>query len=79
VTPAALRSFAASETGAVMVDWVVMTAATVVLGLTVTGFVSAGVENLAADLRNALANAGPGNNPFETNVDIVTANDVALQ
>ena len=50
------KSFANDEAGAVTVDWVVLTAAIVGLGLVVMQTVGAGVEdlstNIAADLTN---------------------------
>ncbi|MBM2577802.1 hypothetical protein JQC91_15960 [Jannaschia sp. Os4] len=47
-----LKNFIASESGAVTVDWVVLTAALVGLGLAVMGVVSTGVQNAS----NAIAN-----------------------
>ncbi len=50
------KAFANDEAGAVTVDWVVLTAAIVGLGLVVMQTVGAGVEdlstNIAADLTN---------------------------
>ncbi|MBF9058140.1 hypothetical protein HKCCSP123_02990 [Rhodobacterales bacterium HKCCSP123] len=51
-----ISSFAASDSGAVTVDWVVLTSGLVGLGLATAGVVSSGVENLSGDIRNALAN-----------------------
>ncbi len=50
-------TFAKSRSGAVTVDWVVMTAAMVGLGLAVMFVVSGGVENLSTDVAQELANA----------------------
>ena len=50
------KSFATSEAGAVTVDWVVLTAALVGLGLAVMAVVSPGIENLSGDIDNALTN-----------------------
>jgi len=47
--------FLAEESGAVTVDWVVLTAATVGLGLAVMAVVSAGVEDLSGDVNTQLA------------------------
>ena len=44
-----IKNFAKSESGAVTVDWVVLTAAIVGLGLAVMAVVSAGVEDLSGD------------------------------
>ena len=52
----ALRQFATSENGAVTVDWVVLTAALVGLGLAVVAVTSGGVENLSNDTGQSLAN-----------------------
>lgn len=48
---AAIASFARSESGAVTVDWVVLTAALVGLGLAVTNTVSDGLESLSNEIR----------------------------
>lgn len=45
-----LAHFLKSETGAVTVDWVVLTAALVGLGLAVMTVVSGGIENLAQEI-----------------------------
>ena len=74
-----MMTFAKSESGAVTVDWVVLTAALVGLGLTVMAVVSSGVENLGTDIRNSLANTNPSTNPFGTNTDVTASNDIALQ
>lgn len=50
-----LHSFLLDESGVVTVDWVVMTAATVGLGMAVMAQVSAGVENLARDIESQLS------------------------
>ncbi|PWK59419.1 hypothetical protein C7455_108187, partial [Roseicyclus mahoneyensis] len=54
-----IQNFANSESGAVTVDWVVLTAALVGLGLAVMAVVSGGVENLSTDIAQELANAQP--------------------
>jgi Flp pilus assembly pilin Flp len=76
---ALIKNFAKSESGAVTVDWVVLTAALVGLGLAVMAVVSSGVENLGTDIRNSLANTNPQTDPFTTNTDVTSGNDIALQ
>jgi Flp pilus assembly pilin Flp len=49
-----LRNFVSGESGAVTVDWVVLTAAIVGLGLAVMAVVSSGVENLSGDINTQL-------------------------
>ena len=49
-----LKTFATAESGAVTVDWVVLTAALVGLGLAVMGVVSGGVEDLTGDIETQL-------------------------
>ncbi|SDY82465.1 hypothetical protein SAMN05444004_103234 [Jannaschia faecimaris] len=51
-----LRHFLASESGAVTVDWVVLTAALVGIGMSVLSVVSGGVESLASEIAQFLAN-----------------------
>jgi Flp pilus assembly pilin Flp len=51
---ALIKNFAKSESGAVTVDWVVLTAAIVGLGLAVMAVVSGGVEDLSRDIDNQL-------------------------
>jgi Flp pilus assembly pilin Flp len=62
-----IKTFATSESGAVTVDWVVLTAALVGLGLAVMAVVSGGVENLSGDIGQALAETNPNTDPFENN------------
>ena len=50
----AIKTFSADEAGAVTVDWVVLTAALVGLGLAVMGVVSNGIEDLTGDIGNQL-------------------------
>jgi len=63
-----IKNFASSESGAVTVDWVVLTAAIVGLGLAVMAVVSGGVENLSNDIGQTLADTDPLTNPFDNNV-----------
>jgi Flp pilus assembly pilin Flp len=48
-------SFLAGESGAITVDWVVLTAAIAGLGLAVVGVVSGGLENIATEIGTHLA------------------------
>jgi Flp pilus assembly pilin Flp len=68
-------TFAKSESGAVTVDWVVLTAGVVGLGMAVMVVVSGGVENLSTDIAQELANAEPTADPFPTNVDFSASTD----
>lgn len=63
----AIKTFKADESGAVTVDWVVLTAALVGLGLAVMGVVSGGIEDLSTDINSALTDTDPLTNPFDTN------------
>jgi hypothetical protein len=49
-----INTFRADEDGAVTVDWVVLTAAIVGLGLVVFNLVSAGASDLATDIKTEL-------------------------
>jgi Flp pilus assembly pilin Flp len=49
-----IKTFAADESGAVTVDWVVLTAALVGLGLAVMGVISTGLQDLSADVTNVM-------------------------
>ncbi|WP_227284288.1 pilus assembly protein [Boseongicola sp. H5] len=53
-----MKTFIASESGAVTVDWVVLTAAIVGLGLAVMAVVSGGVGEVANSIDTALGEAG---------------------
>ena len=66
----AFKNFILAEDGAVTVDWVVLTAALVGLGLAVMAVVSGGVENLSGDIAQELADTNPATNPFASNLDI---------
>jgi Flp pilus assembly pilin Flp len=52
-----IKTFAADESGAVTVDWVVLTAAIVGLGLAVITSVRTGVTALGSDISNSLSSA----------------------
>ena len=58
-----IKNFRNDEDGAVTVDWVVLTAAIVVLGLTVGGMISRGSEDLGGRIETQLkampTSAGP--------------------
>jgi Flp pilus assembly pilin Flp len=64
---ALIKTFAKSESGAVTVDWVVLTAALVGLGLAVMAVVSNGIEDLSTDISTTLAATDPLTNPFDEN------------
>ena len=64
---ALIKNFVASESGAVTVDWVVLTAAMVGLGMATLMVVSNGVEGLAGSIDGALVNTAPTTNPFSNN------------
>ncbi|GIT89926.1 hypothetical protein JANAI62_05900 [Jannaschia pagri] len=49
-----IKTFSADESGAVTVDWVVLTAALVGLGLAVMGVISGGIQDLSTDINNVL-------------------------
>lgn len=51
-------AFLNDETGAVTVDWVVLTAAVVGLGLVVFTFVQPAISNLASDIGLEISEAG---------------------
>jgi len=53
-----LKTFAKDESGAVTVDWVVLTAAIVGLGIAVGAMVWNSVEGLTTDLTKAIDDAG---------------------
>jgi Flp pilus assembly pilin Flp len=52
------KNFKNDESGAVTVDWVVLTAAIVGLGIAVLAAVSDGVENLSGDIDTQLSGQG---------------------
>lgn len=54
------KNFKSDESGAVTVDWVVLTAALVVVGGIVVTTVSDGMQNLAGDIDTALSGATVG-------------------
>ena len=70
-----IKAFAKSESGAVTVDWVVLTAGIVGLGMAVIVVVSGGVENLSNDVSQELANAQPAADPFPGNTDFSASTD----
>ena len=53
-----IKNFASNESGAVTVDWVVLTAALVGLGLAVMAVVSGGVQDLSQDIDTQLVGQG---------------------
>ncbi len=54
-----LKNFRADESGAVTVDWVVLTAAIVGLGIAVLTTVQTGAEDLATDIGDELTAIDP--------------------
>ena len=57
-----IENFASDESGAVTVDWVVLTAAIVGLGIAVLSSVSGGTKTLATKISSNLANQDPATN-----------------
>lgn len=53
-------TFSEDETGAVTVDWVVLTAALVGIAVTLISTVRAGINEAATDIRNELTSALSG-------------------
>ena len=51
----AIKTFKSDDSGAVTVDWVVLTAAIVGLGIAVLAAVSGGVGNLSTEIDSALS------------------------
>ncbi len=54
------NKFSKDESGAVTVDWVVLTAALVGIALVVIGTIQAGIEEASTDIMNELTSALPG-------------------
>ena len=54
------KTFAADESGAVTVDWVVLTAAIVGLGIAVMGAVSGGLQTLSTNINSSLTSTEVG-------------------
>ncbi|TCO69185.1 Flp family type IVb pilin [Rhodovulum euryhalinum] len=52
-----IKRFRSDESGAVTVDWVVLTAAIVGLGIAVLSQVKTGVDALAVDIKTSLTSA----------------------
>jgi hypothetical protein len=65
-----IATFAASESGAVTVDWVVLTAGVVGLGFATISVASGGIENLSTDIRNHLASIQPGSGFEEPGLNV---------
>ncbi len=71
-----LRNFAASETGAVTVDWVVLTAAIVGLGIAVIATVEGGVNGLGDKIAGAIGTSiTVGDGFLESNVGAEVESD----
>ena len=54
-----IKNFRNDESGAVTVDWVVLTAAIVGLGIAVLASVSGGVQSLAGEINTSLTAQSP--------------------
>lgn len=69
-----LPTYMNDESGAVTVDWVVLTAALVGLGLAVMGVVSQGVQDLSEDIEDQLETdmIGSGFGAAGTGLDLGT-------
>jgi len=59
-TTALAKNFREDESGAVTVDWVVLTAALIGIALTLLSTVRAGIDEAATDIRNQLNSAYSG-------------------
>jgi hypothetical protein len=69
-----MRSFFLGESGAVTVDWTVMTAAVVGLGLASAGAVQVGTGNLGNAIRDSLSGAGVASLRWAYARDLVSQN-----
>ena len=66
-----INRFLADESGAVTVDWVVLTAALVGLGLAVMSVVSGGIESLSTNIATDLGAMEPNDDSiFDNNTDV---------
>lgn len=54
-----LKGLARDDSGAVTVDWVVLTAAIVVVGVAVVTTISPGLTNASDNIRNTIVSADP--------------------
>ncbi|MEP5761646.1 MAG: pilus assembly protein [Litoreibacter sp.] len=61
-----VKTFLADESGAVTVDWVVLTAAIVGLGIAVMASISGGLESLSGDIQEQLETEGQITTSFDT-------------
>ena len=52
------KTFAKDEDGAVTVDWVVLTAAVVGLGIAAVATIQGGIDSVASDIDSSLSGAG---------------------
>ena len=55
-----IKNFGKDEDGAVTVDWVVLTAALVGLGILILSVVRGGLEDLSSDIASELSGIDPG-------------------
>ena len=58
-----MQSFVRSESGAVTVDWVVITATVTGLGLSVVSMLAPAVSNAAQEIADMMEQAGPNDPP----------------
>lgn len=65
----AVMRFAGSEAGAVSMDSVVLSAALVALGLSVTSVVSVGLDDLSREIAMAMSESDPGQQPAPFELD----------
>ncbi|MBF9046156.1 hypothetical protein LSUCC0031_03410 [Rhodobacterales bacterium LSUCC0031] len=72
---ALIKNFASSDSGAVTVDWVVLTAAMVGLCMATFMLVSVGVEGGSNNVSVALGNTNAASNPFASNAAATANND----
>ena len=63
-----INAFINDESGAVTVDWVVLTAALVGLGLAVMAVVSEGIGDLSNEMGQELTDMNPGDLSFTSTV-----------
>ncbi|MEO0859853.1 MAG: hypothetical protein AAFY65_04515 [Pseudomonadota bacterium] len=68
----AIKTFSADESGAVTVDWVVLTAALVGLGLAVMTVISGGIDNLSNDVSNVMESDITSKNSTLSGANLIT-------
>jgi hypothetical protein len=70
-----IKPFVTSQSGAVNVDWVVLTAAIFGMGMAALVVVSNGTEEIASRVQTALQNTTPARTPFAGNGASVVGHD----